>query len=104
MKVIVDSFPQKGRKLFAAFWNLEKVYGGTDRKGLRDVLRIYEDICCLFERIGIGVRSKCAMTPWRLNICKCGCMRGMKARVMDLSARPKMRDKEYPWQQVCKYR
>ncbi len=41
VKILVEKYLEKKRKLFAAFMDLEKAYDGADRKGLWDTLRVY---------------------------------------------------------------
>ena len=40
LKVILEKYLEKDRKLFAAFMDLEKAYDRVDRRGLWDVLRV----------------------------------------------------------------
>ena len=41
IKMIVEEYLGKGRKLYAAFMDLEKAYDRVDREALWNVLRIY---------------------------------------------------------------
>ncbi len=41
VKILVEKYLEKDRRLFAAFMDLEKVYDRVDRKGLWDTLRVY---------------------------------------------------------------
>ncbi len=41
VKILVEKYLEKDRKLFAAFMDLEKAYDRADRKGLWDTLRVY---------------------------------------------------------------
>ncbi len=53
VKILVEKYLEKDRKLFAAFMDLEKGYGRVDRKGLWDTQRVYEVGGQLLE----GIRS-----------------------------------------------
>ncbi len=91
MKILVEKYLEKNRKLFAAFMNLEKADDRVDRKGLLDTLRVYEVRGQLLEGIrsfcetasssvqvhgklsesfsvDVGVRQGCMMSPWLFNI------------------------------------
>ncbi len=41
VKILVEKYLEKDRKLFAAFMDLEKPYDRADKKGLWDTLRVY---------------------------------------------------------------
>ena len=41
VKSVAEKYVSKGRKLYAAFMDLEKAYDRVDREGLWEVLRIY---------------------------------------------------------------
>ncbi len=41
VKILVEKYLEKDRKLFAALMDLEKAYNRVDRKGLWDTLRVY---------------------------------------------------------------
>ncbi len=63
VKIVVEQYLEKDRKLFAAFMDLEKMYDRVDRKGLWDTLRVYgvggqllEGIRSLYENDGAYVR------------------------------------------------
>lgn len=99
IKMIVEEYLGKGRKLYAAFMDLEKAYDRVDREALWNVLRIYgvggqllEGIKTFYRgasacvrmdgepsesfEIGVGVRQGCVMSPWLFTVFMDGCMRG----------------------------
>ncbi len=63
VKILVEKYLEKNRKLFAAFMDLEKAYDRVDRKGLRDTLRVcgvggqlLEGIKSFYENASASVR------------------------------------------------
>ncbi len=96
VKMLVEKYLEKDRKLFAAFMDLEKAYDRTDRKGVWDTLRVYGVTGRLLEGIRsyenasasvgvngelsdsfsveVGVRQGCMMSPWLFNIYRDGWM------------------------------
>ncbi|MCP5003018.1 MAG: hypothetical protein GY941_03575 [Planctomycetes bacterium] len=107
VRMTVEKFLGKGRKLYAAFMDLEKAYDRVDRMALWDVLGMYGVGGCLLEGIkafykgasacvrvdgrlsetfdiSVGVRQGCVMSPWLFNVYMDGCIREMKARVGDI--------------------
>ena len=119
IRMIVEEYLAKGRKLYAAFMDLEKAYDRVDREALWNVLRIYgvggqlldgikafyrEASACVrvdgelsesFD-IGMGVRQGCVMSPWLFNVFMDGCMREMKAKVGNAGAKLRMNDVDWP--------
>ncbi len=100
---MVEKILAKGKKLYAAFMDLEKAYGRVDWLALWEVLKLYgvggkllcaiksyeEASACVkisgetsthFE-IKVGLRQGCVMSPWLFNIYMDGVMRGRKGRV-----------------------
>ncbi len=90
MKMLVEEYLGKDKKLYAAFMDLEKAYDGVDREVLWSVLKICgvggqllkgtqtsytEANSCV--RVGwefsesfvveMGVRQGCVMSPWLFN-------------------------------------
>ncbi len=119
VKILVEKYLEKDRKLFAAFMDLEKAYDRVDRKSLWDTLRVcgvggqlLEGIRSFCENasasvrvngelsesfnIEMGVRQGCVMSPWLFSIYLDGCIREMKVRVQDLGARLNVRGVEQP--------
>ncbi len=109
-KRLVEEYLGKHKKLYAAFMDLEKVYDRVDREALWSVLKIYgvggqllkgiqafyrEANVCV--RVGakfsegfaveVGVRQRCAMSPWLFNIFVDGCMREIKCKVGNAGAK-----------------
>ncbi len=91
MKILVEKYLEKDRKLCAAFMDLEKAYDRIDRKGLWDILRVYgvggqllEGIRSFYENasaslqvngelsesfsVEVGMRLGCMMSGWLFNI------------------------------------
>ncbi len=119
VKILVEKYLEKDRKLFAAFMDLEEAYGRVDWKGLWDILRMYgvgrkllEGIRSFYENasasvrvngelsesfnVEVGVRQGCVMLPWLLSIYMDGCIREMHVRLCDLGARLNVRGVEQP--------
>ncbi len=51
VKILVEKYLEKERKLFATFMDMKKAYDRVDMKGLWDTLRVYGVGGKLFERI-----------------------------------------------------
>ena len=104
VKSVAEKYLSKGRKLYAAFMDLEKAYDRVDREGLWEVLRIYgvggqllNGMKAFYERasacvkvdgetgesfeIKVGVRQGCVMSLWLLNIYTDDVVREMKAKI-----------------------
>ena len=110
VKMTVEKYLAKDRKLYAAFMDLEKAYDRVDWNALWDVLKIYgvggqllngikafykEASACVrvngemsesFD-IRVGVRQGCVMSPWLFNIFMDSVIREMKAKVGKVGAR-----------------
>ncbi|KAK3893161.1 hypothetical protein Pcinc_003002 [Petrolisthes cinctipes] len=122
LKSIVEKYIGKGKKLYAAFMDLEKAYDRVDRKAMTEVLRIYgvggpllkgieafyadAKACVRVEgdlsesfNISVGLRQGCVMSPWLFNIYMDGCMREVKAKVNGLGV--KLRLNEANWSLVA---
>ncbi len=110
MKMLVEEYLGKDKKLYAGFMNPEKAYDRVDREALWSVLKTYgvggqllkgmqafysEANACV--RVGgefsesftveMGVRQGCVMSPWLFNIFMDGCMREMKCKVVNAGAK-----------------
>ncbi len=119
VKILVEKYLEKDRKLSAAFMDLEKAYDRVDRKGLWDTPRVYgvgeqllEGIRSFYENasasvrvngelsesfnIEFGVRQGCVMSQRLFNIYMDGCIREMKVKVRDLGARLNVTGVEQP--------
>ncbi len=119
LKIMVEKYLEKDRKLFAAFMASVKAYDRVDRKGLWDTLRVYgvgghllEGIRSFYEKasasvhvngefsesfsVEVGVKQGCVMSPWLFNIYMEGCIREMKVEVRDSGARLNVRGVEQP--------
>ncbi len=106
----VEKILAKGKKLFAAFMDLDKAYDRVDWLALWDVFKIYgvegkllravksfyeEASACVkvsgetsehFE-IKVGLRQGCVMSPWLFNIYIDGVMREVKGKVGKVEVR-----------------
>ena len=104
LRLVVEKFLAKNKKLYVAFMDLEKAYDKVEWEALWEVLKIYgvggkllkavqafyrNSRACVrvngkvseeFD-IHVGVRQGCVMSPWLFNIYMDGVMREMKARV-----------------------
>ncbi len=113
IKMLVEEYLGKDRKLYAAFMGFEKAYDRVDREELWNVLKIYgvggqvmkgrkafyreANACVKVDggisdcvAVGVGVRQGSVMSPWLFNIFMNGCMREMKAKVGKVGARLKL--------------
>ncbi len=86
IKMLVEEYLRKDRKLYAAFMDLEKAYDRVDGKALWNVLKIYSvggelmegkkafyweaNACVKVDgelsdsfTVGVGVRQGCVMSP-----------------------------------------
>ncbi len=117
VKILVEKYLVKDRKLFAAFMDSEKARDRVDRKGVWDTLecmgwegsclresgpmrpsasvRVNEELSESFN-IKVGVRQGCVMSLRLFNIYMDGYKREMKVRVQDLGARLNARGAEQP--------
>ena len=109
VRLMIEKYICKRRKLYAAFIDLEKAYDRVDRKALWDVLRIYgvggellsavrafyvdSNACVRIDgvesesfEIGVGVRQGCVMSPWLFNIFMDGVMKEVKMRIRNEGA------------------
>ncbi len=117
-RMVVEKILTKGKKLYAAFMDLEKAYDRVDWPALWDVLKIYgvgekllravksfyeEASACVKIRgetsehfgIKVGLRQGCVMSPWLFNIYMDGAMREMKGKVGKVGVR--MYDEGRKW-------
>ncbi len=60
MKIFVEKYLEKDRKLFAAFMDLEKAFDKVDRKSLWDTLRVFGVGGRLLKRIRSFYDNACA--------------------------------------------
>ena len=120
VKSVAEKYINKGRKLYAAFIDLEKAYDRVDREGLWDVLRIYgvggqllNSMRAFYEcasacvrvdgetgesfEIKVGVRQGCVMSPWLFNIYMDGVVREMKAKIGKRQGAKLLQGKEEWW-------
>ena len=107
MRLLVEKYLAKNRKLYAAFMDLEKAYDKVDWEGLWEVLTVYGvggkllmavksfyrnatasvkvgDKLSESFKVNVGVRQGCVMSPWLFNIYMDGvikeCMAGSMGR------------------------
>jgi len=104
LRMTVEKMLTKGKKVYAAFMDLEKAYDRIDWTALWDVLKVYgvggkllngikafykdANACVRVNgemsdsfRIQMGVRQGCVMSPWLFNLYMDGVIREMKAKV-----------------------
>lgn len=110
MRLLVEKYLAKNRKLYAAFMDLEKAYDKVDWEGLWDVLTVYgvggkllmavksfyrnamanvkvgDKLSESFE-VNVGVRQGCVMSAWLFNIYMDGVIRECRAVSMGVGAR-----------------
>ena len=102
LRMIVEKMLAKGKKVYAAFMDLEKAYDRVDWKAMWDVLKVYgvggkllngvkafyrnASACVRIDgemsdcfAIKGGVRQGCVMSPWLFNLYMDGVIREMKA-------------------------
>ncbi len=114
VKILVEKYLEKVRKLFAAFIDLEKSYNRVKWKGLWDTLRVngvggqlLQGIRSFCENasasvrvkrepserfsVEMGVRQGFVMSSWLFNIYMDGYIRKRKVGVWDLGARLNVR-------------
>ena len=118
VKMLTEKYLMKGKKLYAAFMDLEKAYDRVDWKSLWDVLKIYgvggqllQGIKSFYQGanacvkingelsesfcIKTGVRQGCVMSPWLFNVYMDGVIREMKAKSGGVGA--KMMEEGNEW-------
>jgi hypothetical protein len=107
IRQLVEKYLEKGKKVYAAFMDLEKAYDKVSRTGLWKVLEMYgvggklldavmsfydESYACVrvgeiksdWFAVNEGLRQGCVMSPWLFNIYMDGVMREMMVDVGDI--------------------
>ena len=107
LRNIVEKYLEKGKKVYAAFMDLEKAYDRVDREGIWRVLRIYgvdgellravkslyegaraavrvEDELSEFFSLNVGLKQGCVMSPWLFNLYMDGVVREIQGRAVDV--------------------
>ena len=107
LRCIVEKYLEKGKKVYAAFMDLEKAYDRVDRQGMWRVLRIYgvdgillRAVKSMYEGaraavrvdgelseffdLNVGLKQGCVMSPWLFNLYMDGVIREVKGRAVDV--------------------
>ncbi len=117
-RMVVEKILAKGKKLYAAFMDLEKAYDRVNWLALWNVLKMYgvggkllsaiksfyeEASACVkisgetseHSEVKMGLRQGCVMSPWLFNIYMDGVMKEVKGKVGEVGVR--MYDEGRKW-------